>query len=224
MNERLSDLLVCGQSPKEPLLRPNFNALGQVMLEDEEAVVSSGEFPVSIQIYTFGAWKRCLPMRTKGNVVLTDQRLVFFWPRWKSDAGLGSLVERRLHGAIVERDAGARLVLGGHIRHQWVKEVYFTKPTDRRRPRSNLRVDVQDGDDPFTVQLTALEPQHAQTAACQFAEATARMRLAGRKELTPEIAKSLEQIAGRQGQPVDCGWGFRFQLGGAMKVGFDYPA
>jgi hypothetical protein len=135
---------------------------------------------------------------------------------------VGSFVERRIYVPLLERDSGAKVVMGGHVRHQWVRQVYHSNPEGSFRARSSISVQVQDGDEELRVVIGPTAPETAATIARQVARALAATRLERREATDPDAARQLEEVA-NGGRPESLQWGRCFNLPAAMKVGLDYP-
>lgn len=194
-----------------------------MVLEAGERIMSDASCAIAIAAYRYGVWRPCTTMQRKGHAWLTNQRLLFSWPHWKGDRGLGSIGERRVYSAAGERDSGAKLILAGHVRHQWITDVFYSRAAGRVQRRSRVSVQAVDHDTPQRVILESLPPDTAQQMAGAFARAIAVTRLATRLPIDHAAAATLRGVAEGAIGAKDLEWGCQFALPAAVKVGFDYP-
>jgi hypothetical protein len=221
--ERLVSVLQLGRPPEDAFVQPTLTESGSFELEQGEQVLYSGSHRMNVLENRFGTWRAATGLEKSGTAIATDARFLFCWPRWRSDKGVGSFMDRHVRASAMERDGGARLMLGGHIRHQWVKSVFCSRPAGVLSRTCNLSVQVQDGEDDYRLIASRIQPESALRAASAFAGAVARVRLRLRSDLADEHRAALEAIA-NGGLPQTLDWADMFSLPGAMRFGFDFPS
>lgn len=223
----LIELLTYGKEPKDLILEPRIDDTGAFVLEPEESVLYSGFHKVSMSIWNASAglrgnkeqWESVAKPERKAGVYFTNQRLLLAWPKWKSDRTSGSLLERRVMAAAMERSEG-RMLLGAHVRHPWVTSVFVSKPEGSFSKRRRLRISFQAEANEFTLVVYGLAPDTGEQLGRSFSAAMAEQRLAAHAQLTEEQRHALHDLARSQATPVDVGWADQYQIPAGKKVGY----
>jgi hypothetical protein len=216
--DRLSALLHLGAKSPDPVLVPEVDDSGSFCYAPDEYGIIGGASEIRLLAVRSGMWKPVLSPRLRGWCALTTQRLVYCWPQWKADSGFGSIVDRVVATRVLEREAGSRLLVGGHVRTQWVTSVLYFKPKRPRDTQTTLRVTVEDEGTVLGVDARSFPPTQVDEAARSFIKAVATNRLQSRHDLPPEAIHELESLASsptfQENERT-----FQCVLPGAMKVG-----
>lgn len=130
-SERLTHLLPIGKVAEDEVLHPVVAADGSLALEPGESILYEGDHKVTVKVFNSEAgflgnkqqWQHVVQMEKKARALFTSQRLLYTWPKWKSDKASGSFFDRRVLSPLLERDEG-KMVLGGHVRHPWITQVF----------------------------------------------------------------------------------------------------
>jgi hypothetical protein len=223
----ITHLLSLGADPSDPLRQPAVNAEGAFLLEDEESVIHAGAHRVKVVRWNdvggfLGNKQRfetVVRMEKKAEVHLTDQRLLYAWPKWKSDKATGSFLERRVMAPLLEKDEG-KMILGGHLRHQWVGNVFAAKPKGLRA-QSRVDIGAQVGETTFRILIEGFDDS-SQEVARSFAAAVARRRLEQRKQIEQGDRAALEALASGDSQPTEFDWGYHYKIPAGLKLGYDF--
>lgn len=227
-SDPLTGLLTIGAKPDDPIAEPHVRPDGGFMLEDGETIASEGDHDVTVAVLrkaggrTKAGWEQIVSFDKKAHVIFTSQRVLFAWPRWKSDRAAGSFLERRVLASFMEREEG-KMLLGGHIRHAWVTRVIASKPKGALRQQSKVRVDVRAEDTHYNLLIAGFEPDAARAAAARFASAVAAARIARSPRLNAKDEETLKAIADGTAAPADIEWAWSYSLPASRNVGRDYP-
>jgi hypothetical protein len=222
----LIELLTYGKAPSDTIREPEINGQGTFVLEPGEYLLYSGSHKVSMSVWNETAgfrsdkkqWETAARPETKADLHFTDRRFLVAWPRWKSDRTSGSLLERRLMSTLMERDQG-RMMLGAHVRHQWILAVFVGKPEGNFSRRRKLRLSFQDGAREYTFVIYGIDPIDGEEIGRAFSGAVAKRRLVEHPDLTDEQRSSLSDLASG-GHPVDVGWADQYRIPAGRKVGY----
>ena len=229
MNDPLGDLLPAGQQPGDPFLKPYVLPNNSFRLEGDEALVHSGNYFVEIHVYAAARssgkkqWHSTTPFRKRGFAAFTTDRLLFSWPRFRSDPGAGSLFER-LSIRYIERSEGTVYVFGGHLRHQWFGHL-FVRKSKGWKGESGITIQTEDRDGTeYRVALTPLAASFAQSIGRDVLRTVAARRLEAWPEVTDEARVALQALSDGTAAPIDRGWALDYSIPGGRRVGFDFPA
>jgi hypothetical protein len=223
----ITHLLSIGGDPSDSLREPAVNAEGAFLLEAEEGVLHAGAQKVRVirwnEVGGFLGNKKgfetVVRMDKKAEVHFTDRRLLFAWPKWKSDKATGSFLERRVMAPLLEREDG-KMILGGQLRDQWVGNLFVSKP---KGVRSQCRIEVgtQVGKTTFRVCVEGFDGSVHEVAR-SFAAAVAARRLERCREIEQSARAALEALASGDSSPEDVGWGFHYKIPAGLKLGYDF--
>ena len=226
-SDPITHLLSIGEDPSDSLREPAVNADGAFLLEANEGVLHAGFHKVRVirwnEVGGFlgnkQGFETVVRMEKKAEVHFTEQRLLFAWPKWKGDRATGSFLERRVMAPLLEREEG-KMILGGHLRHQWVGNLFISKP---KGLRGQCRIDVgtQVGDTTFRVCVEGLDDSMHEVAR-SFAAAIAARRLERRSKIEQSSRVALEALASRDSEPEDVGWGYHYKIPAGLKLGCSF--
>ena len=109
-------LVTLGELTNEPEV-PVFDHAGQLTLEPGEKVLRNFQSTMKVFRRPKGKdWLSLELLESPSTIVLTNRRVVYSWPNWKSDKSGGSFFERRVLSTILEREDG-KLLPASHVRH-----------------------------------------------------------------------------------------------------------
>jgi hypothetical protein len=227
--DRLTHLVVLGSDPDDPLLQPRVERDHSFALEEGEKVGYEGEHKVTVSFFNERAgmlgnkkeWETVVPFEKPARVSITTRRVLYTWPRWKSENSGGSFFERRVVTALMESGEG-KMTMAGHIRHPWVWKVWVTKPKGLLRKESSIRFDLQDGKGIFSVTIQGFDPDHASLLAQAFTASVARRRLRECQSIKDDALAVLHALADKRADPGEKDWAWVYQVPAGMKVGFEF--
>jgi hypothetical protein len=227
--DRLSHLLSVGMPATDPLLEPEIAVDGRPVMEQDEAPLYTGQHVVVLSLYNTSAgllrnkqeWETLEQLDKPADVLFTTSRVVYSWPKWKSDRSAGSFFERRVLSVITEHN-DATLLLGGHLRHQWIKTVIIAKPAGRLKKESKIRLTVQDGETDFAVTVLGFTHDTARAVGQRFVAAVAARRLEEYRDVKEPTAAALRALTAGHAPTQELAWGSMYKLPAAMKVGYGF--
>ena len=217
MDDRLTCLATVGGPPDDPVLQPSLDADGRFLLESGEAVQTQLQAKTQVCAFLGGGWTPLLLTRSTANVFFTTHRLLVSWPRWKSEASVGSFFDRRVASTFLERDMG-KMMLAGHVRHQWVKNVQLAATSGFRGLAAQIRVIVEHEDGVVSaVVIDRVQHAEAEEACIAFAASVAHER--SREGASAEDRETLAAISERMIEPMPAGSWRGFTIPNAVAVG-----
>jgi len=222
MLDPITTMLTIGGRPSDPIAEPEVGRDGELVLDDGEDVLHSDMHAVRLDTLHLvtgrrgrrAKWQLIFQPRTSARVELTTHRLLLAWPDWRRDSAVGSLYERRIMAPMFERDLGRQL-LGGHVRHQWIEDVFVSRP--KGRGHRGVRVDVRAGDQLYGITIEGFDADAGEAVVEKFIRAMAERRLE-LPELFDDDRAALRDLAVAP-EPADASWAWRYRMPGAVPFG-----
>ena len=221
-------IVVLGEQTDAPEI-PRFDLAGQLILESGETTIRTLQNIVRVfRQPKDRQWVLQRSFEVPASIVLTNRRIVYSWPNYKSDRSSGSFVERRVMTAVLDR-ADGKMLPASQIRHCWTTNVARRtklEGTFKKRPVSRAEIHFDLKTFGFQVQIVDLEAGQADTLADTIAEAVAKERIERRgpanAPLNDEQAVQLAAVSKRAGSKSKSSDLRDFFIPSAMYVPFDY--
>ena len=235
--EPLTNLVPLGGVAKDPWLHPRIAADGSPVLEDGEEVGYRGSHVVEINSFTSGAkhWRTASHFRKPAEMFVATGRVIFTWPQWKRDPGLGGFLERHaVAPLLLERDEG-KLILVAHLRPSWIYQVDVHHPSGRFSKTRMLSLRIHFEDELFSFSVKGFPLEQGEDVTRRLASTLASLRLASPgldgalaeqhgARMTQEDAaldrQTLRAIAAGEQRPTPADWGYSMPIPGSRRVNY----
>ena len=214
----LSAMFTIGVTP-ENVAHPAVAPDKTLITGEHEEVIYRGSHRVTSWTFDMsgkGKWRSNESLAKPADVLVTEQRIAWVWPNWKSDRSGGSVLERRVMSRLIEREEGPQII-GGQIAANWLSYLVVTKADWRGRARLLAAV-VTDAASVHRLDLGGFVHARATTLAAALARAAAQQRVDS-AQLAPEDRTVLDAIIA-DGEPTTTrDWGVEWLLPGMARHG-----